>query len=351
MIDVHASATLNTLAERELLERFASLVRQDRTTTAALLAHIGEIDRRKLYLKHACPSMFAFCVERFHMSEAIAAKRVRAGRTAYRFSLILDMVEKGELHLTGVHQLAAHLTEENHLRVLKRAKHKTMREIERLVAELAPRPDAPSRIVTLPSMKQTKKTQNKLKHAGSAGSEGGVQSLGRVRAQVTPLSPRRYKLQVTLSQEMRDKLTELQELLSHQIPDEDPAKIVDRAFDALLDKARRQRAAHAEKPRRNTKRGKGESRDIPSQAKRVSRAVPAQVKREVFKRDGGQCAFVDERNRRCSAKRFIEYHHRRPYARGGGHEHDNVELRCRAHNQYEADRDYGELFMTERRRL
>ncbi len=103
--------------------------------------------------------MFAFCVDRFHMSEAIAAKRIRAGRAACRFHLIFEMVERGDLHLTGVHQLAKHLTEENYQEVLARAKHKTMREIEHLIAEIAPRPDAPARIVTLPAKKRTRLTQ------------------------------------------------------------------------------------------------------------------------------------------------------------------------------------------------
>jgi len=55
-----------------------------------MLAYIAEIDRRKLYLEHAFPSMFAFCTKRFHMSEAIAAKRIRVGRTAYGFPCIFS---------------------------------------------------------------------------------------------------------------------------------------------------------------------------------------------------------------------------------------------------------------------
>jgi hypothetical protein len=115
-----------------------------------MLAYIAEIDRRKLYLEHAFPSMFAFCTKRFHMSEAIAAKRIRAGRTAYGFPCILGMVARGELHLSGIHQLARHLTDENHEEVLRRAKHKSMREIERLVAEVSPKPDVRSSIRALP---------------------------------------------------------------------------------------------------------------------------------------------------------------------------------------------------------
>jgi hypothetical protein len=45
----------------------------------------------------------------------------------------------------------------------------------------------------------------------------------------------------------------------------------------------------------------------------------------------------------------VEYHHIRPYGKGGGHEPDNVGLRCVAHNQYQADLDFGRDFMDRRR--
>ena len=139
------------LSERQLLHRFADLVRQDQRHTAQLLAAIAEIDERKLWAKHACPSMFAFCVERFHMSESMTAKRIWAARTARRFPVILQMVARGELHLSAIMQLAKHLTEDNHRALLVRAKHKSSREIDLLVAELAPRPDAPLRALPRPA--------------------------------------------------------------------------------------------------------------------------------------------------------------------------------------------------------
>ncbi len=137
--------SLANLSERQLLTRFGDLVRQDQRHTAALLVAIAEIDERKLWAKHACPSMFAFCVERFHMSESVTAKRIWAARTARRFPVILQMVARGELHLSAIMQLAKHLTNENHRGLLARARHKSSREIDLLVAELAPRPDGPAR--------------------------------------------------------------------------------------------------------------------------------------------------------------------------------------------------------------
>src|SRR6187397_1597596 len=101
---------LAQLSEHELLDHFETLVAYDRRTTAQLLVAIAEIDERKLWAGHACPSMFAFCVERFHMSEQVTAKRLWAARTARSFPVIIEMVERGELHLSAIHLLARHLT-------------------------------------------------------------------------------------------------------------------------------------------------------------------------------------------------------------------------------------------------
>ena len=77
-----------------------------------------------------------------------------------------------------------------------------------------------------------------------------------------------------------------------------------------------------------------------SEASETSRRIPAAVKREVWRRDNGQCAFVG-RDGRCSERGFLEYHHVRPYAAGGPATVANIELRCRAHNAYEAALFFG----------
>jgi len=285
--------------------------------------------------------MFAFCTKRFRMSEAVAARRIRAGRATCRFPCILGMVARGELHLSGIHQLAGHLTDENHREVLHRAKHKSMREIEKLVAEVSPKPDVPTLIRALP----IKKSDEALPIDTVQGTpstpppSAPAPSKSKAISRPVPLAPRRYKLQVTIGEEARDKLAELQALLSHQIPDGDPGEILERALDALLTETKRKKAAITSNPRRNQKVGKSKGRGI-----------PARTRREVFERDEGRCAFVDGEGRRCSSTWQVEFHHRTPYARGGTHDAGNIELRCRGHNQYEAEQDYGVQFMAARRR-
>ena len=51
------SYALTHVTDEELLADLAALVATDRRTTAALLAHLAEVDARALYLPAACSSM------------------------------------------------------------------------------------------------------------------------------------------------------------------------------------------------------------------------------------------------------------------------------------------------------
>jgi len=75
--------------------------------------------------------------------------------------------------------------------------------------------------------------------------------------------------------------------------------------------------------------------------------VPAAVKREVWARDAGRCAFVGVAGR-CTERGFLELHHVVPFAEGGATDASNLQLRCRAHNAYEAEEWFGPLVVRER---
>ena len=341
--------------KRELLRGFSVLIRDEQSLTAKLLEYIGEIDRRQLYLELAYPSMFAFCVGRHGMSESEAGKRIRAGRTACRFPRVLEMVRDGHLHLTGIHQLAAYLTDENHEEVLQRAKGRTSRGIDELIAEIAPRPDQRTIIQGVPrpghadALRDRPPVADGPADARQATDSGATKSPGlergprlpanSIRSVTVPLSPQRYRLHVTIGKEAVDNLEELVNLLGHQLPNGDAGQVVERAIEHLLEETKKRRAALTRKPRKRKKKGQ----------KRKTRAIPAAVKREVFKRDGGRCTFVDSTGHRCNSAWQLEFHHVVPFGREGPHTADNVRLRCRAHNQYEAELEYGRDFMKKKR--
>lgn len=136
--------SLTHLSDQAVLEHLAALVAADQQTTAALLAHLAEVDARRLYLPAACASMHVYCVRRLRLSEDVAYKRIRAARVAHRFPAIFPCVADGRLHLAALLLLAPHLTDDNVDELLAAASHRSKAEIELLLAERAPRPDVPT---------------------------------------------------------------------------------------------------------------------------------------------------------------------------------------------------------------
>jgi hypothetical protein len=152
-------------------------------------------------------------------------------------------------------------------------------------------------------------------------------------------SPERYRVQFTIGRESHDKLRRVQALLRREIPDGDPAAIFDRALTLLLHKVEKAKLGAAAKPRPRPIRP-GADRELRTPTL-PSRDVSRHVQRAVWSRDGGQCAFVSKGGHRCSERTFLEFHHILPHAQGGLATVENISLRCRRHNQYEAQLVFG----------
>jgi hypothetical protein len=137
------------LSDAELLTATRRLVGRSNQLLGALLAHLGEVEARGIHRTRACSSLYTYCIYELRYSEDEAYRRVAAARLVRRFPALLDGVASGELHLTGLLMLGPHLTAENISQVLLRAKHRTKKEIARLVRELDPLPEVPPRIEPL----------------------------------------------------------------------------------------------------------------------------------------------------------------------------------------------------------
>jgi hypothetical protein len=144
------------------------------------------------------------------------------------------------------------------------------------------------------------------------------------RPVLEPVSAEQYRIVMTASRAMKDRLGRMQERLRHKFPDGDPTGIYDWAL------------AMAEEQMNKRMLGGGAFRKTVRPTRPGSRHVPAEVRRAVWKRDGGCCAYVARNGRRCAERCGLEFHHIDPWALGGEATVRNISLRCRAHNAYEA---------------
>jgi hypothetical protein len=312
---------LSHLGDAELLRDLGEIVAKDRTITAGLLAHLAEMDSRRLFAPAGYPSMQAYCIHELHFSEDAANRRIRAARKAREHPPIFDMVADGRLNLSAVLLLGSWLRPENAAELLAVAVHKTRQELEVLIAERFPRTEVLPLVSTVGAS------------AAAAVPDGSCQVApapprAHVPTKVAPIARGRFVLQVTISKETREKLEYAQALMSH-VAGCDLARVFDRALDTLIAKLEAKRCGAASKPR-------AKGRPTLSQ-----RHIPAHVKHAVWQRDGGQCTYTTESGHRCPARDLLQYDHVEPVARGGEATVDNLRLRCRTHNQYTAEQAFG----------
>jgi len=343
---------LTHLDDATLLHNLTSLAARERATTAAILAHIAEVDARRLYAPAGYPSMHAYCVKELHLSEDAAFRRIRAARTCREFPMLFTELAEGRLHLAAITLLAPHLTADNVEELLRAASHKGRSEIEEFLAHrswLGPVGPTPPMAIRAPSASEP--DQLGAARPGGAPSDPNEGSChndilvpGRVGA---PPSSERL-CQITISVDTRDKLQYAGALLSHAIPTRNASQVLDRALDLLISKLERRKFGAPCRSREAPEVESNSSCGDPSAAA-SRRYIPAHIRRVVWERDRGQCTFVSTRGTRCATRRFLEFDHVVPVARGGRASVDGIRLRCRAHNQYEAERVFGRSFMNRKR--
>ena len=320
---------------------------------AELLLLLGEIDERKLYAAQAYPSMFAFCLGELGFSEDVACNRIAVARLARRLPRVLDFVRDGRVHLTGLRLLDSLLTNENLEDVLAAATRKSKREIEELVAQLSPRPPVLPSIRKLPEPRSEALAQQETSALALAldtppsALEVPLPPPPAARErkpEVEPLSAATYRVEFTADRALKAKLEKAEELMRHRVGRGNLVAVIERALDLLITEATKERFGVGRKPRSTAAEVEAEEREV------VSRHIPDAIKREVYERDGGQCAFVSDDGRRCEERGGLEFEHTEGFARTGRHAVEELKLFCRAHNQYAADALYGRDFMQERRR-
>jgi hypothetical protein len=256
-------ALASGLSDQDLLARIAALAGKEREASVELVAHLAELDARpSLYAAHGHGSLFTYCTEVLRLSEDAACNRIYAARACRRFPVILGALASGALSLTSVRMLSPHLTPENHEAVLARASGRRRREIEALVAELAPRPDVPSSVRKLPGVTPAAppplsapappppiEVKPTMPPESTPPISAPAARPATRRPIVETTSPERYRVQFTIGQESHDKLRRVQALLRREIPDGDPGAIFDRAIALLLERVEKEKLGAATKPR------------------------------------------------------------------------------------------------------
>jgi 5-methylcytosine-specific restriction endonuclease McrA len=316
----------------ECLQRdLATLLASGSRTEARIIAHLAELEERRLHTKAASESLFAYCTQRLGLSESEAFHRITAARLARLYPMIFDFIERRLLHLTAVCLLRDYLTLENHLDLLTEASHKTKWQVQELIARRFPRPDVPSTVrklpvralaappanlasvptsheigapsipVLVPASIETSAPPTPRLQAPTSRTEPASLKPESVRLSIEPLSEARYRIQLNATSALKEKLDLARALISHSNPGGDIAVVIERAIDLLIEKVQRRRFGKTERPRATRAPCVIHAQRQPSEAKSSKLLVQTKSMPAV---GGGSSPSVTARTRAIEKKRL-----------------------------------------------
>jgi|GEM_PF-752678 len=405
---------LEDLPDAELLTATRGLVGRSNQLLAALLAHLAEVEARGVHRERACASLYTYCIYelRFRRTKrsVVSAQRASCGVSPRCSTQSLRASSTSRACCCWGHTW----TEQNLTEVLARAKHRTKKEVLRLVRQLDPLPQLSPRIEPLgPASNCDSELVRSARAMGLETLQHPVRDLqpgdrprdwmmaqdsatdaatdAAVGSEQQPFvlaeekePPQRYGIQFEATEEYVRLFDEAQALLSHAAPNLSLSDLHLRALRSFVTELKRKKFAVVDKPRSSStadsvapnprqsvecsadsvapnprQSGESPSRAGASNApphatlapRQRGRHVPAAVRRAVYQRDQARCTYLDDAGRRCGETNRLELHHVDPFAHGGAETTENLTLRCEAHNSLAAEQDFGRAFVAARREL
>jgi hypothetical protein len=337
--------TLTDLSDDALVGRLVQIRKQERSLLVEFLRHLAELDLRKTVLALGFPSLFSFCVEFLGLTKAAAFRRTTAARLLGRFPLVAAYLGDGRLNLTTLVELRDVLDEAHLVEILNRAAGRTEEQVKELVAALRPRVALPDLLRKLPTARNhssgsgpeqptaaTPPPAPQSQHTAVPSSPTPPPPAPPQRptdsARLEPIAPERHVLRVTVGAAFVADLESVREALSHKVPGG--------GLEDVLHECMRMTLRSIERRRHGA--GKKTTANPPAPG---SRYVPVAISDEVWRRDDGRCAFVGSGGRHCNSRHQLQLHHIDPFGKGGPPTAANLTLRCRAHNLYAAQQDFG----------
>lgn len=440
---------VRSLSDDALLLGLAHSLGASRRAVADIVVHLGEVEERRLHLLGGHSSIFAYCTARLRMSEDEAYRRIEVARLVRVFPELLEMLRAGQISLSVAALLKSRLTHANHEALLADMSGKTVAQAREVLAAWFPQPDVMPLLRKLPQRTARPAPPAADAQSSPLGTTPGAQATTnanptdsapataaepdaavaatstappterapisqsvpersapapatpKVARPLEPLSPERYKLQLTVSADLKRKLDLARDLLRHALPSGDLTLVIERAIDLLLEQTLRRRFARKAPatPKASARKKKlpeppaeqsspapaaaaapaaaplgstapataapAAPRNGPTTVERAepahaapqpaepeptvtsaSRHIPNATRRAVLERDGLQCTWQAPDGTRCNSQAWLEHDHIIPRGQGGTHHRTNGRILCRAHNRLAAELTYGQATIT-----
>lgn len=308
---------LRQLSDQDLLSKTMSLAQRERELLTAVLHHLREIERRRLFSSLGYKSLFDYAVKELNYSQDQAYRRIQAMRTLCELPEIERKLQDGSVSLTSLSlaeklfkaekKVDKPLPKEKKIEILERLENKSTREAEKIVVSL---------------LSQLQKI---------------------VAEKVRVISETEVEYRFTSDLTLQEKIDRLKGLLAHTHPGISTADLFHKLCDLGLEKwdLGKKKVKKFAAP---VSQGKTQETAMP---KVRNEGMTASTKREIWRRAQSQCE-------NCQSTFALEIDHILPKSLGGSNDLQNLRLLCRSCNQRAAIKTLGldkmEVFLEKKSR-
>jgi 5-methylcytosine-specific restriction endonuclease McrA len=320
--------SLSLRPDSAITDRLYEIRKGERAFFVEFLDNLNEMDRRRIHLRFGFSSVFVYCTEHLKMPKATTWRRTTCAKLMARFPIVREYLVDGRLCERTLPLLRGVLEESRLGEILDRAAGRTEDQIEELVVALAPKPVPADLFQKLPTPSSSRREP--VEQSPEVARQASLPLAVPVKppARIEPVAPELHVMRVTVGSDFKADLEAVRDELSHKFPGASLETILHECIRVTLDTCRKRRRGA----------GKKKTWKLPPAG---SRDYPSAVKHEVWTRDEGKCTYVGPTGRRCKATYQVQVHHLDPHGKGGPPTVENLTLRCRAHNLYAAEQDYG----------
>lgn len=265
-----------TDCQKSLHEKTVECAKRYNACERELLDCLQAVDEQKLYLVMGYSSLFQYCLSTLDLTESQASAMICVMRKALVIPALKDALNKGEINVSRSKRITSVITNENASQWIDKAKNLRQRELEVALVTACPK--------------------------------------GALRERISPITPQRWELKISLSSKIEEDLSRAKELARVNSLEETLEKVLEfylKKNDPLQKEVRSLR--NAPRP--------------------LQRAIPKSIRNRVLIRDKGQCTHLDEMGNRCGSRKWVEVHHVKPFSEGGDHSLENLATLCYGHHK------------------
>jgi len=304
----------------EINTHLLGLVRNERKLTLEIISCISLFERCGGYLKLGYSSMHQYLTRALGYSDDQAYRRLKAARLLHQVPAVAEKLKEGSLNLTQISE--------------------AQKSFELAQKETGSAIKIEKKLDVLDSIANTSNFQTKA----ILSEELNLKPNEGERAK--PQSNKTVRLEITLTQEQFEKLNEIKSLLSHKIPSQNTAEVLNSLFEQFLMKHKlKSKQALAPTSEENSlkvsyeineKTLSSKKKNIPvsNLVEKKSSYIPVPIQRLIYQRAQGCCEYRDQHEVRCNSRYRLELDHIVPVALKGSSEAENLRLVCSIHNSY-----------------